>query len=163
MVVNSKNFCKALGHFASGVTVVTGLQANGSAAGVTVSAFTSVSLDPPLILVCLGKATTCIEAFTDGSQFTVNILSREQIALSDNFARRASDKFEGVEYRFGENGCPVLTDCLAVIQCHRHAIHDAGDHLILIGRVEHIETEPSKKPLLHFRGAYHDLGAGLSG
>lgn len=162
LAVSSKSFCDALGRFASGITVVTGLQPDGCAAGVTVSAFSSVSLDPPLILVCLGKSTTCIQAFLEGAHFTVNILSHEQMALSENFARRSKDKFEGVDYQIGENGCPILPGCQAVIECRHQAVYDAGDHVILIGEVERIETSPSDEPLLHFRGAYHRLGSGLT-
>ncbi len=156
--IESRNFCDALGRFASGVTVITGIDADGNAAGVTVSAFSSLSLEPPLVQVCLGRTTACIGAFVEGSHFTVNILTREQKDVSDIFARRSADKFDGVKYRIGENGCPILPDCLAVLQCSRHAVYDGGDHVILIGRVEAIDTVASGEPLLHFQGVYHRLG-----
>ena len=156
--IEARNFCDALGRFASGVTVITGIDATGNPAGVTISAFSSLSLDPPLVQVSLGRNTACIAAFVEGDHFTVNVLTRDQKTLSELFARRTDDKFDGVDFRIGENGCPILPDSLTVLQCSRHAVYDGGDHVILVGRVETIETALSGVPLLHYRGAYHRLG-----
>ena len=93
-----------------------------------------------------------------GTISPVNVLAQEQKDLSEIFARRTGDKFDGVDFRIGENGCPILPDSLTVLQCSRHAVYDGGDHVILVGRVEAIETAPPGDPLLHFKGGYHRLG-----
>lgn len=157
MTVTEKDFRDALGRFASGVTVITGVLPGGGLAGVTASAFTSVSLRPPLVAVCLDKATACLEAFTRGSHFAIHILREGQKALSEHFARRSCDKFRGVEYRVGATGCPLLPGTLGIIECARAAVHDAGDHLLIVGRVENLDTATAGVPLLHFRGDYYGL------
>lgn len=146
-----------MGRFATGVTVVTAIRRDGGLAGVTASAFTSLSLIPPLVSVCLSKDTMCLAAFADGDHFAVNILAEEQKTLSENFARRTDDKFKGVNYRTGANGCPLLPDCLAAIECRREAVHDAGDHVLIVGRVERMECS-GNEPLIYFRGTYRALG-----
>jgi flavin reductase (DIM6/NTAB) family NADH-FMN oxidoreductase RutF len=150
-----------MSRFASGVTVVTGILPDGRPAGVTASAFISVSLEPPLISICLDKATVCLEAFTLGSHFAIHILNEDQKDLSDQFARRSHDKFATVDYRIGERGVPILAGCLAVVECRREALHDAGDHFLIVGRVERLSTTDEGAPLLHFRGAYHRLAERL--
>lgn len=162
MKVTDKDFRDAMGHFASGVTVATGVLAGGCPAGVTASAFTSVSLSPPLVSVCLDKATACLEAFTRGSHFAIHILSEDQKELSIHFAQRSLKKFAAIDYRLGADGCPVLAGCLAVIECRRTAVHDAGDHVLIIGLVKRLSTaHDGTLPLLHFRGAYHRLAEPL--
>lgn len=158
MAVSEAAFRNALAHFASGVTVVTGVGPNGSLAGVTASAFTSVSLDPPLVSVCLGKETACLDTFAAGSHFNVNILAADQQCLSENFARRAKNKFAGINHRIGQNGCPQLPGCLAIVQCIREAVFEGGDHLVILGRVEKVDDLQPGEPLIHFCGTYHRLG-----
>jgi len=153
-------FRDAVGRFATGITVVTGVLPSGKPAGITVSAFASVSLDPPLVGICLDRGTACLEAFVGGRHFAVNILGEHQRGLSAQFARRSGDKFAGVDTRPGTNGCLILSGCLAVLECSREQVHDAGDHVLILGRVERIETPAKGRPLLHFRGRYHRLGAG---
>lgn len=157
MNLTDTDFRDALSRFASGVTVVTGVRADGSLAGVTASAFTSVSLRPPLVAVCLDRQTTCIEAFTRGSHFAINVLGEGQKWLSVHFSQRSPDKFQAIDYRLSRHGCPLLDGSLAVIECSRAAIHDAGDHFLILGRVESLDTAANGVPLLHFRGDYYGL------
>lgn len=161
MKVTEKGFRDAMSRFASGVTILTGILPDGRPAGVTASAFTSVSLDPPLVSVCLDKATACLDAFIHGSHFAIHILNEGQKDLSNHFAQRSLEKFATIDYRIGTCGCPVLEGCLAVIECVRTAVHDAGDHFLIIGRVESLNTDEEGAPLLHFRGAYHRLAERL--
>lgn len=157
VTVTDRNFRDALGRFASGVTVVTGVRPDGGLAGVTASAFTSVSLRPPLIAICLDKAMSCIEAFTHGSHFAIHVLGERQKDLSEHFGRPSLDKFRSVDYRLNRRGCPILEGSLAVIECVRAAVHDAGDHFLIVGRVEALTTAADDVPLLHFRGDYYGL------
>ncbi|MBT3361083.1 MAG: flavin reductase family protein [Rhodospirillales bacterium] len=150
-------FRRVLGNFATGVTVVTGIMPDGRAVGMTVSAFTSVSMDPPLVSVCFAKSGQSLDAFVKGTHFTVNVLSDRQKEQSQHFARRAEDKFDGIDYRIGENGCPILPGSLAAVQCAREGVHDTGDHWLIIGRVEALDAAQSGEPLIHFRGDYRHL------
>lgn len=163
MNVTEKEFRDAMGRFASGVTVVTGILPDSRPAGVTASAFISVSLNPPLVSICLDKVTACLDAFTRGTHFAIHILNEDQKDLSDHFAQRSLEKFAAIDYRIGAGGCPILAGCLAVIECVRTAVHDAGDHFLIIGRVENLDTAAAAAgaPLLHFRGAYHRLAERL--
>lgn len=157
MAVDGSTFRKALGAFASGVTVVTGRAADGEPVGLTVSAFSSLSLDPPLILVCLDKATRSAEALT-GGPFAVNILAEDQQAVSNHFASRKDKRFDGVEWQAGEvHGSPLLSGSLAHLQCAPHEVLEGGDHLIVVGRVEAVDVSEEGKPLTYFRGGYRIL------
>lgn len=152
--VDSRKFRNALGHFATGVTVVTGLDEAGEPVGVTVNAFASVSLEPPLILICLANTTGCLSAFSSGGRFVVNILGDDQEALSKEFAGPREHKFKDRAFDTWESGCPVLRGCLANLECTRDDVHAAGDHIIVLGRVDRIETADAGGPLVFFRGTY---------
>lgn len=154
MSIDQESFRKALGQFATGVTVVTGLDKSSQPVGMTVNAFSSLSLDPPMVLVCLDKKTSNIEAYLDGSHFVINILSGQQKDLSNLFATPRPDKFDIAEFETWDSGCPVLKGCLANIECRRDAIHDGGDHHILVGRVERLTNSSTDDPLLYFRSGY---------
>lgn len=155
MDVNERNFRKALGSFASGVTVVTALTSDNRPAGVTVSSFSSLSLNPPLVLFCLNKHTADIEAYGIGQNFVVNILNESQREISIRFANRGAEKWQSFNYNlWDDNWPPIIPNCLASIGCVTEAVHDGGDHDIFIGRVERIEYAISGQPLVHFRGAY---------
>jgi len=151
---------KALSRFATGVTIVTGLTADGEPVGVTVNAFSSVSLDPPLILICLANETGSLEAFTKGHGFCVNILEQSQQGLSDSFAGPQEHKFKNQSFETWNNGCPILPDCLVNLECTRVNVIEGGDHVIVIGHVERIEQTESGKPLMYFSSAYDRLGDG---
>lgn len=150
---DSQAFRRALGNFATGITVITAVSPQGERVGITANSFNSVSLDPPLILWSLDKRSTNLDAFTKASHFAVNILAADQMHLSNQFARPSDDKFAGVSFREGLGGAAVLNDCAAVFECAQHQIVDAGDHFILIGRVEQFEAE-GRAPLCYHQGGY---------
>jgi flavin reductase (DIM6/NTAB) family NADH-FMN oxidoreductase RutF len=147
----------ALGCFATGVTVVTCLNAEGDPAGLTVNSFTSVSLDPPLLLVCLAKNALSAASLTEASHFAVNVLQTGQQPASIRFSTRDEDRFGTTAWACGEAGAPILKDSLGVFECERHAVHDGGDHHILVGRVVKASFDAALDPLLYFRGRYRRL------
>jgi flavin reductase (DIM6/NTAB) family NADH-FMN oxidoreductase RutF len=157
MAVDSMAFRDALGRFASGVSVIAAPLPGGGAAGVTITSFASVSLDPPLVLFCIGRRSANFDAFVGAPAFSINILAADQEGLSELFASQRDDKFAGVAVTVGEGGVPLLAGCLANLECSRVAVHSGGDHEIVVGRVEALRIG-SGEPLLRFRGAYCCLG-----
>ena len=147
----------AFGSFATGVTVVATRQSDGTPRGFTANSFTSVSLDPPLLLVCIGKAAHSCEAFVEAEHFTVNILADHQKEVSGLFASQSADKFDRAEWRVDAQNMPLIEGALANFSCAQHRLVDAGDHLILIGRVMDFEIS-NGSPLGYFKGAYFDVG-----
>ncbi|MFZ4746073.1 MAG: alpha/beta fold hydrolase [Sphingomonas sp.] len=147
----------ALGCFATGVTIVTALDGDGAPIGLTANSFTSVSLDPPLLLVCIAKTAGSGPALRDATHFAVNVLQIGQQPASNRFASKGEDRFAGLDWHPGETGVPVLSGSLSAFECGRHAVHDGGDHYILIGRVVCARFEPRRDPLLYFRGKYRRL------
>jgi flavin reductase (DIM6/NTAB) family NADH-FMN oxidoreductase RutF len=147
----------ALGCFATGVTVVTCLGPDGMPAGLTVNSFTSVSLDPPLLLVCLHKMAASSTQLTEAPYFAVNVLQTGQQPASIRFSTRDEDRFGATPWACGEAGAPILKDSLGVFECERYAVHDGGDHHILIGQVVKASFDGSLDPLLFFRGKYRRL------
>jgi flavin reductase (DIM6/NTAB) family NADH-FMN oxidoreductase RutF len=159
--VSAADFRHAIGHFATGVTVVTSIGADGEPVGTTANAVSSLSLDPPLVLVCFDRASTTLEAICGHGAFVVNVLAAPQENLSTNFARRGlAAAWDGVRHRRGPTGSPRLDGVLAALECtveHRIA---GGDHEIIVGRVRDVETSGTDTaPLLFWRGAYASLGA----
>jgi len=150
-------FRKVLGRFATGITVVTGLNDDKVKVGLTVNAFTSLSLEPPLVLFCLDKATASIDAFCVGDGFALNMLSEDQQDLSVNFSSKVEDRFAAVEFETWDTGVPILNGCLANLEGIVDAVHDGGDHLIVVGRVNKIFQAEAGKPLLYFNGNYARL------
>ena len=146
-----------MGHFATGVTVITSIRSSGEINGLTANAFTSVSLIPPLLLVCIDKKAESYPCFDESKIFTVNVLAADQEALSRRFAVTGGDKFEGVSYKVGANGAPILDGALAYLECKVTEKIDGGDHTIYVGKIEQAETKEGK-PLLFFRGGYRELG-----
>ena len=149
----SVEFRQALGSFATGVTVVTAAGADGAMAGVTANSFTSVSLEPPLILWCLANTSDSLAVFREAAYFAVNILASGQVRLSDHFARRQEDKFSEVRFRRGRGGAPLLEGCVTWLQCRTAAQHDMGDHRVFVGEVVGFETSWEEALLFH-RGSY---------
>lgn len=147
----------ALGSFATGVTVVTCVDEQGRPFGLTVNSFTSVSLDPPLLLVCVARHTRCAPALAAADNFAVNVLQTGQQPASIRFSTRNEDRFGTTAWGTGETGAPLLMDSLAVFECERHALHEGGDHDILLGRVVRASFDPTMDPLLFFRGRYRRL------
>ncbi|MCL6445935.1 MAG: flavin reductase family protein [Alicyclobacillus sp.] len=153
MPVQPETFRHALGRFASGVTVVTAVH-NGEKTGLTVSAFCSLSLNPPYILVCIDKRSSSIPLIRASQVFNVNILSSEQVHLSNHFAARSEDKFSNLEHDTGKLGAPLLRDTLARLECALAREVDGGDHVIFIGQVESAEVDDAREPLLYYSGGY---------
>lgn len=147
----------ALGCFATGVTVVTARTADGVPLGLTANSFTSVSLDPPLLLVCIANSAGSAEALREAEHFAVNVLQIGQQPVSNLFASRSEDRFGGTGWSGGESGAPVLDGSLGSFECKRHAVHEGGDHFILVGEVVRARFEPRRDPLLYFRGKYRRL------
>lgn len=148
----------ALGCFATGVTVVTTINEAGEPLGLTANSFTSVSLDPPLILFALARKSANLAAFEQAGRFAVNVLHIGQQPVGGRFASRDVARFDGVDWAVrGEGGSPILAGSLASFDCRTHAIHDGGDHLIFVGHVDHAWFEPHRDPLLYFRGKFRRL------
>lgn len=157
MTVDSSLFREALGRFASGVCVVTTVGPGSRPAGVTISSFASLSLDPPLVLFCIGKCSANITTWLGVDHFSINILGEDQEAISETFAAQREDKFAGIAGDLGQNGCFHIAGALVTLECRRTEIHDAGDHHIMIGLVERAEVGSDALPLLRFRATYRQL------
>jgi flavin reductase (DIM6/NTAB) family NADH-FMN oxidoreductase RutF len=158
MTLDADSFRNVMGRFASGVTVVTTRDAGDSDIGMTVSAFSSVSLNPPLVQICIGHDASAYEALAKAAQFAVNILASDQESLSRRFAElESAHRFEGLAVRRAESGVLLLEEALGHLECRVVARHVAGDHTIIIGEVEHCGVRDAR-PLLHFRGEYAQLG-----
>jgi flavin reductase (DIM6/NTAB) family NADH-FMN oxidoreductase RutF len=157
-VIGADEFRRVLGHFATGVTIVTTCDGDGRPTGLTVSAFCSLSLDPPLVLVCVDHKSQSYPALRDGGRFAVNVLCREQEDVSRRFASTRLDKFDGVPYTLSPLRLPLLDGAIAHIECTTTAQHPQGDHTIFIGRVERAHAAAGD-PLLYHRGRYARLQA----
>ena|SRR5688572_29337774 len=156
MTVDQHSFRAVLGRFASGVTVVTTRDKRKRDQGMTVSAFCSVSLDPPLVLICIEHTASLYNTLDQATHFTVNILSDRQEAIARRFAERGANRFAGLGYSRGQNDMVVLDDVLGYVECEVVARHEAGDHDIIVGEVDTaVATEG--KPLLYYRGGYAQL------
>ncbi len=156
MAITKEEFRSALGRFASGVSVVTTKDNSGKLFGITVSAFCSVSLEPPLILVCIEKRTGSHHAFEQSKVFVVNILHEGQQQTSNHFASHLEDKFSGVEYSSGIENLPVLTDALVNLECSLHNTYEGGDHTIYVGKIERA-TIKDTNPLIYWHGNYQEI------
>lgn len=146
-----------LGRFASGITIVTARDADGRDVGMTVSAFSSLSLEPPLVLVCIDNGASVAPVLEQCESFAVNILAEDQEPLSRRFAERELDRFEGVGIARGASGLALLDGALAQIECRVSSRTPAGDHTILIGEVTATSLRDGN-PLLYYRGGYGRLG-----
>jgi flavin reductase (DIM6/NTAB) family NADH-FMN oxidoreductase RutF len=152
-ISDTRELRRALGRFATGVTVVTTSGADGELAGLTANSFSSVSLDPPLILWSLGSNAASLPSFMRAGWFAVHVLGSHQQALSNRFATPADDKFAGLDVRAGLGGCPLLMDSLAHFECSVYDRVPAGDHVIFLGRVERM-THRDGEPLMYHAGRY---------
>jgi flavin reductase (DIM6/NTAB) family NADH-FMN oxidoreductase RutF len=150
------DFRRACGRFTTGVTIACVMDARGAPHGLTVNSFTSVSLDPPLVLVAVGHSASVIDAFREARFFAVNVLSAGQRTLSDRFARKGEDRFDGLAWHAGETGAPVLDGTLAEIECAMRYRFTAGDHDLMVGEVVRAETREGA-PLVYFGGRYRKL------
>jgi flavin reductase (DIM6/NTAB) family NADH-FMN oxidoreductase RutF len=156
MTVDAAAFRSVLGRFASGVTVVTACDAGGHDHGVTISSFCSLSLEPPLVLLCVEQRAEIHVVLLEAGQFSVNVLAAGQESLARRFAEHGGDRFEGLGYSRGLTGTPLLTDALAYIECAKVGHYPGGDHTIFVGEVIAASAQP-ERPLLHYRGGYAQL------
>lgn len=156
MPISKDEFRSAMGRFASGVTVVTVKSKDDKLSGITVSAFSSVSLEPPLILVCISKGASVHDLLEEGHYFAVNVLAEDQEIISRRFASKEPDRFSGMGYTEGGTGAPLITGAIASIECRVAHVYPGGDHTIIVGEVEIVNVSDGK-PLAYFRGGYVQL------
>ena len=154
-MIAGEEFRKLLGRWTTGVTIVTA-RSGEKVHGMTVSAFTEVSLDPPLVLVCCDKSSNTHLLMAEGGVFAVNILARDQTALSNKFASKKEEwqRFDGLAWDTEVTGAPILPGTVAALDCRVVAAHEAGDHLIYLGEVQAMRLDESRDPLLYQSGAY---------
>jgi flavin reductase (DIM6/NTAB) family NADH-FMN oxidoreductase RutF len=158
MTVSQDLFKQTMGSFPTGVTVTTAYTADGQVAGMTASAFSSVSLDPLLVLMCPAKNAECYSALTEATYFSIHLLAGDQGPLAWQFAKSDMDKTEGLTLSQGPNGSPKIQGCLAYLECRHHALYDGGDHGILVGEVTHIELpDTDRDPLVYCKSALGPL------
>lgn len=157
MTLDLRAYRTALGSFPTGVAVITTSASAEHHMGITVNSFTSVSLDPPLVLWCLDKKSDRYHAFTKARSYTVSILGTEHQDVSSRLAKQGSHSLDGIALNTTVLGPPALADALSVFECEAEALHDAGDHAILIGRVIRFSRPGDGEPLVFFRGKYGSL------
>ena len=148
------DYRSALGTFATGVTVITTVSESGEPVGFTANSLSSVSLEPPLLLFCLDRGSYSFNHFETAKHFAVNVLTELQENISAHFARPSEDKWRHVGYELCSVGCPVFAETLALFECRTHAVHDGGDHIIVVGEVVRFAHEAEGDPLLYYRGRY---------
>lgn len=148
---------KVLGKFATGVTIVSTMAGDEKPHGLTINSFTSVSLEPPLVLICISKGAGTLNHFLGNEHFGINILDAKQAEISRTFATHNIDRFANIAWQTGEFGVPLIDCALAYIECKKFATHEAGDHHIIIGKVEKASFDDSKAPLLYYSGHYQKL------
>ena len=157
MPVSKDDFRRAMSCFAGGVTIVTTCRPDGQVVGITVSAFCSLSLDPPLILICIDRKASIHDHLRLNAAFAVNILAETQQAVSRRFASKELDRFSGLEYSRSADGVPLIAGSLAFVECTVANIFPGGDHSIVVGEVKATNVDSSGWPLTYFRGAYSTL------
>ena len=156
MAMDARDIRNVMGHFATGVTVITTKDLSGTPFGLTVNSFTSLSLDPPLVIVCVDKTVDCYNCFDESKVFAVNVLSEDQEELSRRFATKGIEKFEGLKWRMGDHGSPLLDSVVATIECKVSSSYKGGDHTIFLGEILNA-TAKGDRPLLFFKGKYQHL------
>ena len=161
MTISVEAFKKLCGRWTTGVTIVTA-RSGDTVHGMTVSAFTEVSLEPPLVLVCADKRSNTLPLIAAGGNFAVNVLARGQEALSNRFASKQDEwrRFEGLVWEAAASGAPILAGTVGAFDCRLVASHDAGDHVIYVGHVEWLRVDESREPLLYQSGRYGGFAAG---
>jgi len=153
---HTKAFRNALGQFATGVTVITTMDQHDRKVGMTVNSFSSVSLNPMLVLWSLAKSSKMFNEFHDAKHFAIHVLNADQIAVSNQFSSPCKDRFAGIDTDTGLAGIPILRDYCALFECEMEARHEGGDHIILVGKVLDFNTR-NETPLIFHAGRYTDL------
>jgi flavin reductase len=148
------------GSFPTGVAVITTSDLAGTPCGLTISALTSLSMEPPLFLICLNKTSNTLAALQESRRFCINLLSSEQAPISKLFASKAANKFDSIGYSDGDLGVPLIDGALAHAECTVHAIHDGGDHKIIIGMLESTVVNGGE-PLAYFQSRYASLATAM--
>lgn len=156
-VFDGATFRRVLGHYPTGVCVVTAVEADGTPTGMVVGSFTSVSLDPPLVAFFPATTSSSWPRIAAVGKFCVNILASDQLPLCRQFAISGPDKFAGVAHRVSSGGSPILDGVVAWIDCTLDAVHAAGDHFIVLGRVDALAVDRPGRPLLFFQGNYGEF------
>lgn len=162
MSFNQREFRDTLAQFVTGVTVITTRDTSGSPAGITANSFNSVSLDPPLILWSIGRDANSLAAFESATHFAVHILSEDQVDLSTRFATVGADKFTGLKTQAGLGDVPLIDHAVARLECSVFERVPAGDHIIYIGKVERLQLDRTKSPLVYHSGDYAKLQSAAS-
>jgi flavin reductase (DIM6/NTAB) family NADH-FMN oxidoreductase RutF len=157
MNIDGRELRNALGRFATGVCVITTVDATGNAVGITANSFSSVSLDPPLVLWSLQSSSDIYTTFASPRRYAINVLSCEQADLSNQYALKGNHILDAGHYTVGRHGSPVIRNALVSFECELETTHPGGDHLIIIGRVKDVAARPNGKPLLFHAGAYCEL------
>ncbi len=158
MVVEAQELRRVMGHFATGVTVITTRDKAGAPNGLTANAFMSLSLDPPLVIISVDKKATCYSCFEPNNGFTVNFLSEEQEEISRRFATKGVDKFADLSWRAGSNGAALIDGALGSVECKITQCYEGGDHTIVVGEILKVAAH-GDRPLLFFKGKYQRLPA----
>jgi flavin reductase (DIM6/NTAB) family NADH-FMN oxidoreductase RutF len=158
--IEQHHFRRVCSKYATGITILTVLDARGAPRGMTVNSFTSVSLSPPLVLVCIDKQTSILGYFDIGTRFGINVLDESQKELSTCFARRGGDRFEGVAWSPGVTGAPLFPETLATMECAVTHMVEAGDHVVVIGEALHATWRDDGLPLIYFNSSYQALRSG---
>lgn len=152
---SASEFRSALGMFATGVTIVTSMTAEGKPIGLTANSFNSVSLDPPLVLWSLSRAAASLAAFSTGSHYAINILAADQKPLAERFAVKGGERWNGVEFTCGCGDAPLLAGAAATFECFNRSRYEEGDHVIFVGEVERCTWRPGAAPLLFHGGRFY--------
>jgi len=152
--IDPGRFRKVLGHYPTGVCVITAMDQDGNVAGMAVGSFTSVSLNPPLVAFLPDRSSTSWPKIERAGKFCVNVLSDKQLDVCKRFASKAENKFEGLDYYLSDNGSPIIRDVVAWVDCNLERVDEAGDHYIVIGAVLDLETGSGQNSLLFSHGQY---------
>jgi len=158
MAIAAQELRRVMGHFATGVTVITTKDGDGAPQGLTANAFMSLSLNPPLVIISVDKGATCYNCFILGNGFAVNFLSEDQEDVSRRFATKGIDKFADLKWHAGSNGAALIDGALGQVECQITACHDGGDHTIVVGEIINAAAN-GERPLLFFKGKYQKLPA----
>jgi 3-hydroxy-9,10-secoandrosta-1,3,5(10)-triene-9,17-dione monooxygenase reductase component len=159
---DTREYRRALGTFPTGVAVVTTRAPSGAFVGLTINSFSSLSLEPPLVLWALNTGSPSLAAFDRAQHFAVNILAEDQVELSRRFASPVANKFSHLEVHAGIEGVPLIAGCAARLECRAAARHNGGDHILFIGHVERFGYDAQKRPLVFFAGKYLTAGSDIT-
>lgn len=162
-MVEITSFARAMSTFPSGVVIATTVDSGGKAWGFTASSFSSVSLRPPLVLVCLAKTAECHSTFRAAPRFSVNILGAKDQALAKRFATRGAPKFVGDEFVAGPHGLPLVRTAVAALVCKKFADYDCGDHSVIVGEVDNINAAATGEAMVYYRQKFRDLALSVAG